>query len=112
MQAILTLLGSMFAKIFADKVLGWVALKLLLIFLFTIIVPIVLNNFLYDIMEIFMNFANNQIGNQGIVNGAMTFSGFSAWLITVFRLPECLAVIISAMQLRVILTTIPLVRMV
>lgn len=111
MGALLSFLGSAVGRVFTDKVLGWIALKALLVFLFTVVVPIVLNNFLFDIMEIVMNSASSQIGEVSEFNGAMNFTGFTAWLITVFRLSECLSVLVSALVLRVSLSMIPFVRL-
>lgn len=109
MPALLGLLGSIVAKVFTDKVLGWIAMKALLVLLFTTIVPIILNNFAYDIIEIVMNFANGQAGSAGTFNGTMNFTGFGAWLISTFKLPECLSVLVSALCLRVSLSMIPFV---
>ena len=111
MPALIAWAASIIAKLFTDKVLGWIALKLLLVFLFTVVVPIVLNNFLYDIIEIVMNFATSQAGGASSVNGAMNFTGFAAWLIDCFKLAETLAVLVSALALRLALSMIPFVRL-
>lgn len=111
MGAILSFLGSAVGRLFADKVVGWIALKLLLVALFTLLVPIILNNFVYDIMEIVMNFANGQAGGAGTMNGAMNFTGFAAWLIACFKLPEALSVLVSALVLRLTLSMIPMVKL-
>ncbi|KAB0666808.1 hypothetical protein F6V25_05175 [Oryzomonas japonica] len=111
MQVLLTFLGSVLGKIFTDGVIKWIAVKTLSVFLFTTVVPIILNNFLYDIIEIVLNFATSQIGSSGSLNGAMSFDGLLGWFVTVFRVPECLSVLISALVLRVILSMIPFVRL-
>lgn len=110
MKAILTFLGSGLAKIFSDKVLGYIAMKAILVFLFMTVVPLVLNNFAYDIMEIVMGFASSQAGGASSINGTMNFTGFSAWLISTFKLPEVLSVIVSAFILRLSLSMIPFVK--
>jgi len=112
MPAIALFLGSALAKIFGDKVLGWIALKAILVFLFITIVPLVLNNFLYDIIKIMMDFAAGQSGGASTINGAMSFSGFAAWLLECFRIPEAFALLVSALVLRLTLSMIPFVRMV
>lgn len=112
MPALIGLIGGVVARIFADKVIGWIALKALLVLLLTIVFPIVMNNFLYDIIEIIMNFASGQAGSAGEITGAMSFTGFAAWLIESFRLAECLSVLVGSLLLRVALSMIPFVRMV
>jgi hypothetical protein len=112
MPAVLAFLGSAFAKIFTDKVLSWIAIKALLVLLLTVVFPIVLNNFLYDIIEIIMNFAAGQAGSAGTMSGAMSFTGFAAWLVESFRLAEALSVLVGSLLLRLALSMIPFVRMV
>ena len=112
MQFVLTLIGSVFARFLADKVVGWIALKVILVFLFITVVPLLLNNFLYDIIEIMMNFASGQAAGASTLDGAMSFSGFLAWLIECFRLPEAISLMVSALVLRLILSMIPFVRLV
>lgn len=110
MQAILTWMAAGLARLLADKVLAWLALKAVLVCLFTLVVPIILNNVLYEVIETMMNFASAQAGNS--LNGSMSFTGFMGWLISLFRLPECLSVLVSALVLRVSLSMVPFVRMV
>lgn len=112
MPALLMFLGSSVAKIFTDKVLGWVAMKALLVFLFLTVVPLLLNNFLYDVIKIMMDFASGQSAGASALNGNMTFSGFAAWLIECFRIPEAISLLISALVLRLTLSMIPFVRLV
>lgn len=112
MGAILTYLGSSLASIFADKILGWIALKAILVFLFITIVPLLLNNFLYSIIQIMMDFANGQSAGANAFNGGMSFTGFLAWLLQCFKIPEVLSVFVSALVLRLTLSMIPFVRLV
>lgn len=111
LSAILGFLGTSIAKIFGDKVLGWIALKTILVALFTIVIPILLNNFIYDVLEIIFNFAGAQTADVSGFNGAMNFTGFLAWLIEQFQLPQVLSVLVSALLLRLCLSMIPFVRL-
>lgn len=111
MGVLLSFLGSAVAKVFTDKVLAYLAMKAILVFLFIVVVPLLLNNFVYDLIEIVMNFANNQAGSAGSMNGAMNFTGFAGWLVSSFRLPECLSVMVSALVLRLSLSMVPFVRL-
>jgi hypothetical protein len=112
MQFLIAFIGSAFAKVFLDKVLGWVALKVLLVLLFTIFVPIILNNFLYDIIKIMMDFATGSAAGATAIDGHLSFSGFAAWLIEVFRIPEAFSLLVSALVLRLVLSMVPFVRLV
>ena len=112
MPAILALLGSIVGKVFADKVISCIALKAMLVFLFVVIVPIILNNFLYDIIKIFMDLAASQSSSAGELNGNMNFTGFAAWILERFRVAEAFALFVSAICLRLVLNMIPFVRLV
>lgn len=112
MGAILSFLGSTVGLMFTDAVIKWIAFKALMIFLFVVLVPILLNNFLYDIIKIVMDFASIQSGGASSLNGAMSFNGLMGWLLACFRIPECLSVLVSALVLRVILSMVPFVRLV
>lgn len=111
MGKLFALLTGGLARLFTDKIIGFVALKIVLAFLFITVVPILLNNFLYDMIEIIMGFATSQIGTQATLNGAMSFTGFVAWVIDCFQLPQALSVMVSALILRLILSMIPFVRL-
>ena len=112
MIGILSFFGSALAKIFADKVIGFFAMKAILTLLFLVAVPILLNNFLYDIIEIIMNFASSQVSSSGgSLNGSMSFTGFMAFLIDCFQLPQALSVMVSALVLRLCLSMIPFIRL-
>lgn len=112
MPALIMFIGSLVARVFADKVVGWIAMKAVLCFLFITVVPLVLNNFLYDIIKIMMDFATGQSAGASALNGGMSFTGFLAWLLEVFRIPEAIALLVSALVLRVTLSMIPFVRLV
>jgi len=111
MGALLSFCGSAIAKIFGDKVLSWVALKIVLGFLFIVVLPILFNNALYDIIETVMNFATSQAGGSSAINGQISMTGFAAWLVQMFRVAECVSVLVSALILRATLNMIPMIRL-
>lgn len=112
MGAILAFLGTTLAKTLGDSLIKWIAFKALMVLLFITVVPLILNNFLYDIMQIFINLANGQSAGASAINGDMSFSGFAAWLLTCFRVPEAFSLMVSALSLRLVLNMIPFVRLV
>jgi len=112
MGVILSFLGTAVARIFADKILSWIAIKAVLVFLSITVLPIILNNFMHSMIEIMMNFAATQSSGASSINGAMSFTGVAGWLLTCFKLPEVIAVYVSALSLRLALSMIPFVRLV
>lgn len=109
MQAILAFLGSILGKTLTDNAIRWIAFKAIMTFLFIVILPIVLNNFLYDIMEVVLNFANDQ-STTATIDGNMSFTGFMAWVMETFKIPECLSVISGALLMRLAISMVPFIR--
>ena len=99
-------LGTWFAAGVANKVLTYGALKILLTGLMFFALPVVLNTFIYKFIAMSLDMINNATDGSG-VSGIMQFSGFMAWLLECFRIPECIAVFVSALQIRLILKMIP-----
>jgi len=110
MAALISLIGSFAARIFADKILGWLAIKAVLSTLFIVVVPVLINNIMYDVLEIVFNFASSKSGDIQTLNGSMTFSGFMGWLLDIFQVPAAFSVIIGALALRVTLKMIPFAK--
>ena len=110
MGAIVAAISWMLGKLFADSIIKFVAIKLLLTTVVLVILPIIFNNLIYDLMNTLLELATSNSTTITPINGAMTFSGFAAWLITQFKLPECVSVLTSALLLRFSLSMIPFLR--
>ena len=108
--ALLAFFGSSLFKVFTDAVIKWIAFKALMIFLFVTIVPIVLNNCLADIIQLVGDYAGSASSGASSFGGSMNLTDFMGWLADCLKLRECLAVVVSALQLRIVLSMIPFVR--
>lgn len=104
---ILALGGLSVSKLLADRLLFWFAMKAIAVFLFIVVIPLLLNNTMYDMIEIMMNFASGQAAGQ-VMSNNMAFAGLAAYLLEAFAVPNCLAIYIAALQLRLALKMIPL----
>lgn len=102
-------LTSALAKMIVDKILMFLAIKALLVTLFIVVVPIVLNNVLVKLMGAMLNFATAATADGGSFGGAVAFAGLAAWLIDCFQLNGCLSIMTSALQLRLLLSMIPFI---
>jgi hypothetical protein len=72
---------------------------------------IILYNLAVDTIEEVMNFALTQMNTASV--GSVTnptFSGFAGWVLSAFKVPECVAVIISCVSIKFILRKIPFLR--
>lgn len=110
MPVIIGALVQFAAKIFGDNVLRWIVIKGAMLFLFTVVLPLVFNNFLADMLQMLFGMVNdNSTGISGI-NPTFSMSNLAAWFAEKLRLSECIAVIASALILKVTLKQIPFVR--
>lgn len=96
-------------NVIGDSVLKWAAQKAFTFALATVVLPVVLNNFIYDLMKM----AFSIIGDQKVdgMDGTITFTGLAAHLCTQLRLSDCLACIAAALIVRFTLACIPFVRL-
>ena len=99
--------GSWFAAGLADKAITWIALKVFLTALFMVALPYVLNSVIYSFMEFSMGMITDRLADESF-DTALQFTGIAAWLLECFKVPECIAVLVSALQLRLVLKMIPM----
>lgn len=76
-----------------------------------VILGIILYNLVVDIVQEVMNFAITKINGVSInYANNPTFTGFAGWVLAQFKVPECIAVIISCVSIKFILRKIPFLR--
>ncbi|RUM32534.1 MAG: hypothetical protein DSY42_00690 [Aquifex sp.] len=103
------LLSQLLAYIFNNDVARFIALKTLLVTLFIVALPIVLNNFLYELIDLLYTFMSSHINESGS-SFVVRFTGLTAWLLSVLKIPDAFSVIMSAVMVRVTLDHIPFLR--
>jgi len=104
---ILAFLTSAFAKAILDKVFFFLALKVFLTTIFIIVLPIVLNNLMFDMMHTAMNYLQTNAPDSSIHDGLVEISGLAAWLIDCLKISDAVAYLVSCLQLHMILKMIP-----
>lgn len=108
---LLSAFSSVLVQVFGAGVARFLASKLLLTGFFVVVLPLILNNFIYDLIAMAMEMVNNSATTGGSFNGSMTYSGLAAHYIRLLCLPECMAVFVSALCLRVTLKLIPFIKL-
>lgn len=108
MPAIISALSGLLARLIGDSVIRWLAFKALMVLLIVTVLPIVLNNFLYEIIQTIFDIVSANTGSSS--GQVLSYSGLTAWFIQVLKLPECLSVLMAALSVRVALRLIPFVR--
>ena len=97
------------SSVIGDNVLRFAAGKVLLTGLFIVVLPLVLNNFMYDIINMMMGMVNDNVSGTTF-NGTMSFSGLAAHFLILLKIPDCMSVLVSALVIRFSLNMIPFVR--
>ncbi len=93
-------LGMIVSSVFSLKTFASGALM--------VVLGIILYNLAVEMIEEVMNFAITTINGtevDSITNP--TFTGFVGWVLAAFKIPECIAVIISCVSIKFILRKIP-----
>jgi len=108
MGGLLGALSGVIAKIFADNSLRFIALKTVLSTLFIFVLPVVINNLIYKLMEIAFSLVLEI--HLPSLQTSFSFSGLAGWFVAVLRLPEALSVVLSAVSYRIAINSIPFLK--
>lgn len=110
MWGLIPFLGGLAARFLGGSVLRWLAWKAAILFVTTVIIPIVVNNIMYKIIEKSMGLVSGQMQNLNLPSSALAFVGIGAWLAVTLKVPEAISVVMGAVSYRVGLQFIPFFR--
>jgi hypothetical protein len=91
------------------RILGGIfTFKTFLSVIFMTILGVIFYNLACDVIEEILNFAVSHISGSpsGVVTNP-TFSGFAGWVISNLKIPECVAIMVTCVSIRFVLTKIP-----
>jgi len=108
MHAVIALIGAGIARLLTSSVVKFIAMKMLLYTLFTLILPVILYNVFTRILQEYMDYIAGKISAEGLSGQMIQLSGFGGWIASEIQLPLCLSMFLSAVLLRFILNTIRL----
>lgn len=103
-------LGSVLSYLFNLIVNNFLATKIILTTLFIVVLPIILNNFVAELLQTAMNMVSQNLNNYDGSNLLLQFTGLAGWFIQTLKLDSAFSVIVSAIALRFTLNLIPFVR--
>lgn len=101
MPAILVYIAGLFGRLLSAETLRFAALKLLLVAIFTTVLPVVLNQVVYSFVERAIQYANSETANISAVT--IQLIGFGGYLGTQLKLPECFSIIMGFVSSRLTL---------
>ena len=98
-----------FARLFTLLLNNFLAMKLVLGFIFVVILPIIINNAIYWLLdEIFVS-VNQYVTGYEYTLEDVSFTGLLGYFMVQLGIPDCLSVVLSAMALRFSMSWIPFV---
>jgi hypothetical protein len=105
----LALLSGLFAQLFTTSTAWFLALKVVLGFLFITVLPIILNNFFKSVLDGMMALIAGQTGS--VAGLGVAFTGLAGWGLAELGVPGAFAVVFAAIAFKVTLRLIPFVRL-
>lgn len=97
---LLGVIASFFASAFSRWVLGFLAVKVLLISLVVVVLPIVLNNVIYKLLSISLDFINANSSSLVEPSMMLQVSGMLGYLVVNLSIPQCISILLSAVAVR------------
>ncbi|MDP3013986.1 MAG: hypothetical protein Q8M92_07080 [Candidatus Subteraquimicrobiales bacterium] len=112
-MGIFAFLSGLLTRVFAVRVLEFVAWKALIWGLIVVTFPIILINVWSKIIGYTLDAAKGIVESSGgtLSSLAVNFVGLAGWLGNVLMLPEGFSLLVSAVMFRVMLRSIPLLRL-
>jgi len=106
-MGILPWLAGALSSLFSSSVVRFMAMKVILTALFVTILPIILNNFAYKLIDIALSFLTGVSSPQSFV---LNVAGLGAFFADHLNLVPAINVIIAALVTRFTLKLVPFVR--
>ena len=95
------------ARFLTAGVIKWLAWKAAVLFVTCVLIPIVLNNIFYKMLEKAMALHTTQAGSMS--GQMMALTGLAAWLAIQLKIPESMALVVGALSKRVGMSFIPFI---
>jgi len=91
---------SLLAEILGSSVARFLAWKAVIVVLFITVLPIIFNNFVYSLLNIYMNFVNSHTSSISSSSFIVSLSGLAAYLADRLGLVNLFSAVMSALALR------------
>lgn len=111
MPVLISWLGGAFASLIGYSFVRFTATKLVLWALMVTVLPVILTNFIYSLIEGSLELMQEAQSGHGLSSVSMQLTGLAAWVATRVYIPEGLSLVLSAVTFRIALRMIPFVRL-
>jgi len=99
-MGILAAIGAWVAEFLSSSVARFLAMKLLLTTLFIVVLPIVLNNFLYFVVHLAISHINSAFSSSGVHSYVLHLAGLAGYIAMHLQLTSLVSVLLTAVALR------------
>ena len=96
-------------RLFSLIVNNMLAMKVIFVTLFVVILPIIINNILYDLIEGVFTSIGTYTSAHSVALESVTFSDNLSYLINACGVIDCISILLAAMVMRFSLSWIPFV---
>lgn len=100
---------AIFGRFLTDVGLKFVAWKVLIFTFLTVTLPVVLKNFMTWLFDVLTSVVSG-VDFGDIDSAVVNIGGLAGYFIDQFMIPDCLAIIISAIAIRFALNFIPFIK--
>jgi len=104
---ILASIASWLGTMLASEAARFLALKIFLTTVLVLVLPVVLNNFLIEILQAIMDKANS-LSSSGVNSHMMQLTGISAYLADCLQIPLMVSILLGAVSVKF---TLKLIRL-
>ena len=109
MPAIVVAILGALGRQLLDKLSYFVAMKALMIALVVTVLPVIIKNSMTWLIETTHNAMAQAVSGYSLEAQIIQLSGVLAYLASVFQLPSCMSIIVTALAIRLILNFVPFV---
>lgn len=108
--AVLSWFLGAFTRLFAVMAANVLATKVILVTLFMVVLPIIINNVIYDLMDVVFSATTSWASsNTTSLQSTATFTGLGGYLAEELGIIDAFSVVLSAMGIRFAMSWIPFV---
>jgi hypothetical protein len=110
MKAIVDAIKGLLARLTEYATVKWIAFKTLIWTTVTTVIPLTIYNLICKILDEVITWANSQMNNQGIESATVQLTSLGGWVATQIQLPAAIAIILSAVTIKVVLNITRILR--
>lgn len=111
LMGLIAWLAGALASILGISAVRFIAWKLVIYAIVTVVVPVIIMNIIYSIIENAMALASTAQNQYGVTGYILQLTGLAAWFAIHLKIVEGFALIMSAVLFRMALKIIPFVRL-